>query len=57
MGQQLPDQNARPLAVALVRGPDGRPCLDHPLSAYPAHIREAILAQMTEKEKIEYVNA
>lgn len=57
MGQQLPDQNARPLAVALVRGPDGRPCLDHPLSAYPAHIREAILAQMTEKERIEYGNA
>lgn len=44
----------KPIGVCLVRDKDGKPVLDHPLSAYPDNIRQAILAQMTEEEKKHY---
>lgn len=49
-----PNQTTQPKAVALVRDRDGKPVLDRPLAEYPAPIREAILAQMTEEERKTY---
>lgn len=46
----------RPKAVCLVRDKDGKPVLDLPLAEYPAPIREAILAQMTDEEKKNYAD-
>ena len=47
---------SEPLAVLLVRDKEGKPLLDHPLSAYPPAVREAIERQLTPEEK-EKLNA